>query len=189
MASQVTQILQQLQTGDLSGAEQLSPLVYDEPRKLAALRLATEGSGQTQQANALVHESYVRLADRGIATSWNSRGHFFAARAEAMRRILVVRARRKLSIKHGGECQLLDVPLNDIPQTGDPEGILAFDVALEKLGAQQPIVARFVELRYFAGTSQRDAAASLGISGRTAQRYWSYAKAFLLEELSSGREH
>jgi RNA polymerase sigma factor (TIGR02999 family) len=181
--SDVTRILQQIETGDPSAAEDLLPLVYDELRKLAAHRMAQESPDHTLQATALVHEAYVRLVDAEQTRHWNSRGHFFAAAAEAMRRILVEQARRKDSQKRGGQWRKQDVRLDDLRHPETPEGILALDEALEKLGRDNPPIARLVELRYFAGLSPAEAAAALGVSARTAQRYWVYAKAWLLEEL------
>jgi RNA polymerase sigma factor (TIGR02999 family) len=181
--SDVTQILQQIDAGDPSAAAELLPLVYDELRKLAAHRMAQEASDHTLQATALVHEAYVRLVDADQAQHWNGRAHFFAAAAEAMRRILVEQARRKRSQKQGGGWRRQDAPLDELCQPGSPDEVLAIDEALERLGREQPAIARLVELRYFAGLSQAEAALALGVSTRTARRYWVYAKAWLLEEL------
>jgi RNA polymerase sigma factor (TIGR02999 family) len=185
--SDVTQILQQIDAGDPSAAADLLPLVYDELRKLAAHRMAQEASDHTLQATALVHEAYVRLVDVDQAQHWNGRAHFFAAAAEAMRRILVEQARRKGSQKQGGAWRQRDAPLDELCQPGNPDEVLAIDEALEKLGREQPAIARLVELRYFAALSQAEAALALGISTRTARRYWVYAKAWLLEELGERR--
>jgi RNA polymerase sigma factor (TIGR02999 family) len=174
--SDVTQILSRIEAGDPSAAEQLLPLVYDELRKLAAARLAHEKPGQTLQATALVHDAYIRLVDSEKAQSWNGRGHFFAAAAEAMQRILVDNARRKRRPKHGGDrdrTELIDFPMTD--ERADQ--LVALDEALEQLSAESPAKANLVRLRYFAGLSHQEAAGALGISRATADRYWAYAKA------------
>jgi len=181
--SDVTRILSVIEQGDPSAAGQLLPLVYDELRKLAAARMAQESPDQTLQATALVHEAYLRLVDVGQAQHWNSRGHFFAAAAEAMRRILVENARRKRGPKQGGDWRRQEVPHDAQELPAMPEQVIELDEALTKLAAQNPPVARLVELRYFAGMSLDEAAATLGVSTRTAQRYWVYAKAWLMEEL------
>ncbi len=179
----VTRILNAIEQGDPSAADQLLPLVYEELRKLARAKMAQENPGQTLQATALVHEAYMRLVDVQKAQHWNSRGHFFGAAAEAMRRILVEQARRKCSQKQGGQWQRLDAPLDGLRQPDGPEQLLAIDEALHKLGRQNPPIARLVELRYFAGLSLDEVAAALGVSTRTARRHWVYAKAWLIEEL------
>jgi len=174
----VTQILASIEQGDPRAAEQLLPLVYDELRKLAAARLAQERPGQTLQATALVHEAYLRLVgDDG--PPWNSRGHFFAAAAEAMRRILVDRARRKAAAKRGGEFARieLDPDLALAPEV--KEDLIALDAALERLAAEYPVQAEVVKLRYFGGLSLPDAASALGLSERTAGRHWAFARAWL----------
>ena len=181
--SEVTQILNAIEQGDPSAAEQLLPLVYDELRKLAATRLAHEKPGQTLQATALVHDAYLRLVDVDKVQHWNSRGHFFGAAAEAMRRILVEQARRKCGPKQGGHWQRQEVQLDVVGPSVAPEQILYVDEALKKLSAANPQVARLVELRYFGGLSLEEAAVALGISARTGRRYWVYAKAWLMEEL------
>ena len=181
--SDVTRILSQIDSGDAAASEQLLPLVYEELRKLAAAKLAHEKPGQTLQATALVHEAYVRLVDVEKAQHFNSRGHFFGAAAEAMRRILVEQARRKCSQKHGGGWHQQDAPLERLCQPEPPEQVIAIDEALGKLALENPSIARLVEMRYFAGLSLDEAAAALGVSTRTAQRYWVYAKAWLIEEL------
>jgi RNA polymerase sigma factor (TIGR02999 family) len=185
--SDVTKILHQIESGDPAAAEQLLPLVYGELRKLAAAKMAHESPNHTLQATALVHEAYVRLVDVEESQQWNSRGHFFAAAAEAMQRILVEQARRKQSVKRGGGWQKHGVRLEELCQPDNPEAILAIDEALDKLVREQPAVARLVKLRYFAGLSQAEAAETLGVSTRTAQRYWVYAKAWLMAELADDR--
>jgi RNA polymerase sigma factor (TIGR02999 family) len=181
--SDVTRILSQIDSGDPSAAEQLLPLVYDELRKLAAARLAHEKSGQTLQATALVHEAYLRLVGDGQEQDWNSRGHFFAAASEAMRRILVDQARRKATHKHGGGRTRFDVDMLDVAVHANPEQLLAIDDALAKLGRDDPASAQIVNLRYFAGLTVEQAAQSLGISTATAYRHWNYARSWLHSEL------
>lgn len=182
--SNVTRILFQIESGDPSAAEQLLPLVYEELRKLAAAKLAHEKPGQTLQATALVHEAYLRLVDVEKARQWDSRGHFFAAAAEAMRRILVENARRKLRIRHGGGRKRRD--LDQLTAVGEstPDELLALDRALTDLSAEEPVVAQLVELRYFAGLTIQQAAEVLGISVRTANRHWAFAKAWLFHEMT-----
>ena len=178
----VTQILSQIEQGDPSAAEQLLPVVYEELRKLAAAKMAQEKPGQTLQSTGLVHEAYMRLVDVEKAQHWDSRGHFFAAAAEAMRRILVENARRKRSPKHGGAHARQELVDADIAVPVESERLLALDEALTKLGGQDPKVAEVVKLRYFAGLTIKQAAEALGISSRTADHYWAYAKAWLREE-------
>ena len=180
----VTRILSAIEKGDPAAAEQLLPLVYDELRKLAAQKMAQEKPGQTLQATALVHEAYIRLVDVEKVQHWNSRGHFFAAAAEAMRRILVDNARRKKRPKHGGDRQRLE--LDEVcPLPHDPsDDLLALDEALARLAIQEPTKAGLVKLRYFAGLSLNEAAEALGISRATAKRYWTYARAWLYAEIS-----
>jgi RNA polymerase sigma factor (TIGR02999 family) len=175
----VTQILSQIEHGDSSAAEQLLPLVYNELRKLAATKLAKEKPGQTLQATALVHEAYVRLVNNDKVPHWNSRGHFFAAAAEAMRRILVDSARRKRSQKHGGNHQRLPLEESDLPTFADAEKLLAVDDVLDKLAAEAPEAAELVKLRVFTGLTVNEAAAALGIPRTTAFRHWTYARAWL----------
>ena len=179
----VTQILSQIESGDPSAAAQLLPLVYDELRKLAAAKLAHENPGQTLQATALVHEAYVRLVAGDQAQHWNSRGHFFGAAAEAMRRILVDNARRKQSLKQGGQIQRQDANLDQLSQRAVSPDILAIDEALVELAQENPQVGKLVELRFFAGLTLPQAAEMLDISLRTANRQWSYARAWLRREL------
>jgi RNA polymerase sigma factor (TIGR02999 family) len=186
--SEVTRILSAIEDGDPHAAEQLLPLVYDELRKLAASKLAHEKPGQTLEATALVHEAYLRLVDAENAQRWDSRAHFFAAAAEAMRRILIDNARRKQTEKHGGGWQrheLLDSELA-IDSTG--EELFAVDVALSRLAAQEPVIARLVELRCFAGLTLVEAAQCLNLSERTAYRHWAYARAWLRRELDRSGE-
>jgi RNA polymerase sigma factor (TIGR02999 family) len=184
----VTRILSAIEQGDPHAAEQLLPLVYDELRKLAAERMAQEKPGQTLQATALVHEAYVRLVDVNNAQKWNSRGHFFAAAAEAMRRILIDNARHKQADKHGGGWQrheLLDAELA-VDSTGGE--LLSVDEALRQLATCEPVIARLVELRFFAGLTLPQAAQCLGLSERTAYRHWAYARAWLRRQLDRSGE-
>jgi RNA polymerase sigma factor (TIGR02999 family) len=185
--SEVTRILSAIEHGDPSAAERLLPLVYDELRKLAAQRLAQERPGQTLEATALVHEAYLRLVDGDQARHWNSRGHFFAAAAEAMRRILVEGARRKARPKHGGGRRRRELH-PDLAATPEPdEDLLALDAALARLARTDSLKARLVELRYFAGMTGDQAAEVLGISPRTADRHWVFARAWLRREMDAGR--
>ncbi len=182
--SEVTRILSAIEQGDAHAAEQLLPLVYDELRVLAAQRLAQERPGQTLQATALVHEAYLRLVDVEKAQHWNSRGHFFAAAAEAMRRILVESARRKQRARHGGGRARLDLEQLDLKDEPTADHFLALDEALERLAEEEKAAAEVVKLRYFAGLTIEQAAEALGISVRTANRHWAYAKAWLYQQLS-----
>jgi RNA polymerase sigma factor (TIGR02999 family) len=181
--SEVTRILTAIEQGDPRAAEDLLPLVYEELRQLAAQRLAQEKPGQTLQATALVHEAYLRLVDKETVQSWDSRGHFFAAAAEAMRRILVESARKKKRQRHGGEFRRVDlqeaVSLADSP----PDDLLALDEALSRLATREPAKAELVKLRYFAGLSIDEAADLMRISRTTAKRYWAFARAWLLAEI------
>jgi RNA polymerase sigma factor (TIGR02999 family) len=179
--SELTRILSEVEQGDPHAAGQLLPLVYDELRKLAAQKLAQEKPGQTLQATALVHEAFLRLVGSGGGRSYQDRGHFFAAAATAMRRILVDNARRKQTDKHGGGLQRQPLEAVAAPEP-DPE-LLALDEALHKLAATDPVKARLVELRYFAGLSGDQAAQVLGISPTTADRHWAYARAWLQAEV------
>ncbi len=183
--SEVTRILSQIASGDPQAAEQLLPLVYDELRKLAAQKMAQEKPGQTLDATGLVHEAYLRLVgDTEARRAFNDRGHFFAAAAAAMRRILIDNARRKRAQKHGGGLQRQ--PLEAIAAPEPDENLLALDEALEKLAAQDPVKARLVELRYFAGLTGEQAAEVLGIAPTTADRHWAYARAWLRAEVRGG---
>ena len=184
----VTEILSAIEQGDPHAGEQLLPLVYDELRKLAARKLAQEKPGQTLQATGLVHEAYIRLVDVDKVQHWNSRGHFFAAAAEAMRRILIDNARRKRRLRHGGGRQRLELADLDAADESATQDILALDAALEKLGDQWPEVAEVVKLRYFAGLTMEQTAAALGISVRTAHRHWAFARAWLYQEIARGSD-
>jgi len=202
--SDVTRILSQIESGDPQAAEQLLPLVYDELRKLAAARLAHEQPGQTLQATALVHEAYLRLVggegDRGqqagtdqnsspvscpLSPAWQSRGHFFAAAAEAMRRILVEAARRKQRHKHGGQLRRVELPDEGIAATPRDAELLLLDEALSRLAAIRPQAAALVQLRYFGGQTVEEAAAIVGVSERTARRLWVFAQAWLRREMET----
>jgi RNA polymerase sigma factor (TIGR02999 family) len=173
--SEVTRILTAIEHGDRGAADQLLPLVYDELRKLAAQKLAQETPGQTLEATALVHEAYVRLVGD---QPWDNRGHFFAAAAESMRRILVETARRKRGLKHGGDRRRQPLDPDALATSGADEDLLALDEALTRLAATEPQVAELVKLRYFAGLTIPQAAAQLQISPRTADAWWAYAKAW-----------
>ncbi len=181
--SDVTRILSQIESGDCGAAEQLLPLVYDELRKLAAQKMRQEKPGQTLQATALVHEAYLRLVDTKKARHWESRGHFFVATAEAMRRILIENARRKQSLKAGGAFTRVDLEEAAIGPNPAPEELLALDDALEKLAREDASAAELAKLRLFAGLTVDDAVASLGMSRTTGFRQWTYARAFLQAEL------
>ena len=181
--NEVTQILAAIEGGNPHAPEQLLPLVYDELRKLAAQKLATEKPGQTLQATALVHEAYLRLVDVDKARNWDSRGHFFAAAAEAMRRILIDRARQKRSEKRGGGRKRLDVDAIDLVTTAEPDQLLDVDEALAKLSRNDPEAAQLVKLRYFAGLTVDEAGKALGMSTATAYRQWNHARVWLHSEL------
>jgi RNA polymerase sigma factor (TIGR02999 family) len=181
----ITQALDAVARGDPQAAGRLLPLVYDELRRLAAQKLGQEKLGQTLQATALVHEAYLRLVGTGDEPSWNGRGHFFAAAAEAMRRILVENARRKQRLKHGGDrTRLLDFDPELIAAPEVSESLLALDDALSRLAAADPQAAELVQLRYFGGLTLKQAAEVLGVSPRTADSWWAYARSWLLAELS-----
>jgi len=180
--SDVTRILDAIQQGDPKAAEDLLPLVYEELRKLATARLAEEAAGQTLQPTALVHEAWLKLG--GSNHDWNSRGHFFAAAAEAMRRILIDRARKRSRLRHGGGLQRINLDSVDLAATTDDDTLLRLDEALAKLAAEAPDKAELVKLRYFSGLSIPDAALALDISEATAKRHWTYARAWLYCELT-----
>jgi RNA polymerase sigma factor (TIGR02999 family) len=182
----VTRILSAIEQGDQHAAARLLPLVYDELRRLAAQKLANEAPGQTLQATALVHEAYLRLVGEG--SQWDNRGHFFAAAAEAMRRILVETARRKQAVKHGGERRRL--PLAEFHRvTESPQDLLDLDDALTRLAVKAPAKAQLVQLRFFAGLSTPEAAAALGVSVPTAERWWAYARTWLFNQLQGGEDN
>src|SRR5262249_25840062 len=181
--SNVTRILSAIEQGDPTAAEQLLPLVYDELRKLAAQKLAQENPGQTLQATALVHEAYLRLVDVSKVQHWNSRGHFFAACAKAMRRILIESARSKAREKRGGDWQRVDFEELDVATSVSPDQLVALDDALTRLEGLDSLAGKLVQLRYFAGLALDQAAAALGISMATAYRHWAYARAWLRSEL------
>ncbi|MFO0906691.1 MAG: ECF-type sigma factor [Pirellulales bacterium] len=180
----VTQILSQIEQGDARAASQLLPLVYGELRKLAAAKLAQEQPGQTLQPTALVHEAYLRLVDVEVAQHWNSRGHFFGAAAEAMRRILIEQARRKLGPKAGGGWTRLPLEEGDLPSLSHPDRLLAVHDALDRLAAEDDLLAQLVKLRVFAGLNLDEAAQALGLSRTTVFRHWTYARAWLRAELA-----
>ena len=183
MSDDVTCILSQIEAGDPSAAEQLLPLVYDELRKLAAAKLAQEKPGQTLQATALVHEAYIRLVDVEKAQHWDSRGHFFAAAAEAMRRILIANVRRKRAQKRGGGVGTLELADADLAVENPTIDMLALSDALDLLAAEDPVAAALAKIRIFAGLSVDEAGATLGLPHTTAYRNWTYAQAWLRAKL------
>ena len=183
--SDVTRILNAIDGGDAKATEELLPLVYEELRILAAQKLSKEPPGQTLQATALVHEAYIRLVGNE-PRSWENRGHFFAAAAEAMRRILVENARRKKRLKHSGGRQKVDLADADITIDRAVDDLLMLDEALAKLALEDPVKAELVKLRYFAGLTMEQAAQVLSISRPTASRYWSYVQAWLFHEMNEG---
>jgi RNA polymerase sigma factor (TIGR02999 family) len=181
--SDITRILSAIEQGDPSAAEQLLPLIYDELRKLAAQKLIQEKPGQTLQPTALVHEAYLRLVGGGQDQRWDSRGHFFAAAAEAMRRILINHARDRGRQKRGGGWQRVDLDCLAAADSASEEEVLAVDEALQRLEMQNKPCADLVKLRFFTGLSMEDAAAALGVAPRTAHRYWVFARAWLFDAL------
>jgi RNA polymerase sigma factor (TIGR02999 family) len=186
--SDVTRILSAIEQGDPHAATQLLPLVYDELRKLAAQKLAHEKPGQTLEATALVHEAYLRLVDVEQAPQWNSRGHFFAAAAEAMRRLLVEQARRKRRRKHGGDRRRVGLDEALSLAEAPTDDLVALDEAVNQLETLDPVAAQVVKLRYFAGLAMPQVAASLGLSLRTAERNWTYARTWLHRALSAAED-
>jgi RNA polymerase sigma factor (TIGR02999 family) len=180
----VTRIISAIELGDPLAAEQLLPLVYDELRKLAVQKLAKEKSGQTLQPTALVHEAFLRLVDNNESQLWNSRGHFFGAAAEAMRRILVEQARRKLTDKHGGGRLRVDLPDDLVAPEAGVDDLIALDEALYKLERFDADAAQLVKLRYFAGLTHQDAADAIGISRGAADRLWALGRTWLFRQLS-----
>ena len=183
--SNVTQILSQIESGDPSAAERLLPLVYEELRKLAAIRLAQEKPGQTLQATALVHDAYIRLVDGERTQHWNSRGHFFAAAAEAMRRILVDQARRRQAAKRGGGAERQELHESAIVTDRPAEELLAVDELLDRLAEVDPTAAQLVKLRFFVGLNMSEVADALGISVRSAQDIWAYARTWLHQKIAA----
>src|SRR5712692_8175799 len=180
--SDVTRILEAAQQGDPSAADQLLPLVYEELRRLAAHKMANESAGQTLQPTALVHEAWLRLVGNENQ-KWDGRAHFFGAAAEAMRRILIERARRKHAARHGGGQQRVDIQEMDLAAPSDDDQLLAVNDALDKLATEHKVEAELVKLRYFVGMTNEEAAAVLGISLRTAKYYWTHARAWLYREI------
>ncbi len=186
--SEVTRILSAIERGEPHAAEQLLPLVYAELRRLAARKLSREKAGQTLQPTALVHEAYLRLVRAEAGPEWHGRGHFFAAAAEAMRRILVENARRKQSRKRGGDRRREPLDPAQVPAPEPDADLLALDAALDRLAARDAVKAELVKLRYFAGLTRDEAARALGISPATADRYWAYARAWLHQDITGGGE-
>lgn len=184
---EVTRILQSMEQGDEAATDQLLPVVYAELRRLAGQKLSHEAPGQTLSATALVHEAYIRLLG-DEDQKWDHRGHFFAAAAESMRRILIDTARRKKRLKHGGEIDRIDLPDIEAPELEQIDDLLALDEALDRFEKEDSAKAELVKLRYFAGLSEQEAADVLGISRATAARHWAYAKAWLFSELKTDDE-
>jgi RNA polymerase sigma factor (TIGR02999 family) len=184
--NQASQLILAVEQGDPHAAERLLPLVYDELRSLASRRLEREAPGQTLQATALVHEAYMRLVGDDAGRRWDGRGHFFAAAAEAMRRILVDRARNRRRLKRGGGLRRVDLELGSVPVDAPDDELIDLDLALTDLGREDPLCARLVALRFFAGLTQTEAAEALGLARRTADRHWAYARAWLYERLRRG---
>jgi RNA polymerase sigma factor (TIGR02999 family) len=186
--SNVTQILNAIEHGDTKAAQELLPLVYQELRRLAAHRMANEAPGHTLQPTALVHEAYLRLVGPGQSQQWDGRGHFFAAAAEAMRRILVESARRKKRLKHGGELQRVDMDEVELALPLPDDELLALDEALDRLATVDSRAAEVVKLCFFVGLTQEQAGQELGVSLATAERLWSFARAWLFQEMQKQRE-
>ena len=185
--SEVTRILDRVHQGEAQAAEELLPLVYEELRKLAAFKMANEAPGQTLQPTALVHEAWIRLTS-AQNQQWQNRGHFYAAAAEAMRRILIDNARRKRSLKRGAGAEPIDLDEVDIAAQASAETLLVVNEALNKLGAEDAACAELVKLRFFVGMSNAEAARTLGISERTAKRFWTFARAWLYHEIQTQRQ-
>ena len=185
MDNDVTRILNSIENGDASCSDELIPHVYQELRKLAASRMAQERAGQTLQATALVHEAYLRLTGGDEEKRWNSRGHFFSAAAEAMRRILIDRARQKKAVKHGGDLVRVDLEDIDKAVNADDDRLLQIDEAIARLAEKDKQAADLIKLRFFAGMTNVEAAKSLGLTERTANRIWAYSRAWLLSEMGS----
>lgn len=183
MSSDVTRLLGAIDAGDPKAADQLLPLVYEELRKLAAAKMAQEKPGQTLQATALVHEAWLRLVGSEEQPAWNNRGHFFGAAAEAMRRILVDRARQKARVRHGGGLEKVDLEHVTLATEDSDETVMAIHEALEKLAVESPQKAEIVKLRYFTGLEHAEIAKALGLSEPTVRRHWAYARSWLYAEL------
>jgi RNA polymerase sigma factor (TIGR02999 family) len=186
--SDVTQLLEGIRQGDAKASAELLPLVYDELRRLAAEKMAQERPGHTLQATALVHEAYVRLVDGRQQQQWDNRWHFFAAAAEAMRRIVINRARDKKRLKRGGNLRRVDFDHAEVAVESNGEDLVALDDALTELEAEDSVAAQVVKLRFFAGLKQREVAAALGISLRSAERQWAFAQAWLFDRLHRGED-
>ncbi|MCH9655098.1 MAG: sigma-70 family RNA polymerase sigma factor [Planctomycetes bacterium] len=182
---EVTRILNALEAGDVAATDQLLPIVYAELRKLAGNKISQEAPGQTLTATALVHEAYLRLVGNESEQQWDHRGHFFAAAAESMRRILIENARRKKRLKHGGEHDRIELPEIAAPAQQQFDDLLALDAALTQFAKESPEKAELVKLRYFAGLSELEAAEVLGISRATAARHWAYSRAWLFSQIKS----
>jgi RNA polymerase sigma factor (TIGR02999 family) len=187
MSADLSKLLTSIHRGESVAADELFPLVYDELREMARAKLAHESAGQTLQATALVHEAYIRLVDVPTNEALRSRKYFFAAAAEAMRRILIENARRKASLKRGGEFDRVEVALNDLPEAQSQISLLEIDEALTRLSSKDPQAAELVKLRYFTGLPLTEAAEMMEIPERSARRLWAYARSFLLEELSQNQ--
>jgi RNA polymerase sigma factor (TIGR02999 family) len=182
--AELTKLIDQIARGDERAADDLFSLVYEELRRIASAKLANEKPGQTLQATALVHEAYIRLVDAASQPNWKSRGHFFTAAAEAMRRLLIEKARRKKRIRHGGHMQRLELDRFELPDVGVAGELLELDEAINRLAQEEPAAAQVVVMRYFAGLTASEVAQALEISVRTVNRHWAYAKAWLARELN-----
>lgn len=182
-SDEVTRVIQRIESGERKASDELFPLIYDELRRLAQRRL-TQAGQQSMQATALVHEAYVRLVDVEEQQSWDSRGHFYSAAAEAMRRIIVENARRKARIKHGGQVQRVDLSVSKVADDVPLSDLVGLDEAIQRFEAEFPAIAQLMKLRFFAGLSEADAARALNISRATASRYWTFARTWLFKEMS-----